>query len=568
MKSYSLITALAVLLIITLIAPSAFPIVPQKAYAQGVPTNEMPTSYITLQDTISAIRNTITSIATVAQQVNTYVLQPLAFVLSGQLLKYITSGAIAFVLGKSNGTGKAQFVVNLRGTMQTVGDVQALAFFSRLRSLNSPFAASITSSLTTNYLQNTSLAGFFAANQCTLARSSPNINSFLAGNWSQGGVKAWFALTTQNQNNPYMLYQASQAELSSVVSGVQSARMAELNWGQGYLSWCGNGANASSGDPCTNKDGSSGTIQTPGSVIKAALDKALGTDQDKLVQMGSVASEINGILGNIGTVMNTAGLAFSIGGGSSGTSGGLLGMMNTSGANRNSLFSQYQTPGYLGVTQSTVAQNASTLPISGSQMLNSISQYQSSWNTINAAANTASTSIAALASYCTTKADAARDLLRGTYAGNTTAESILTPFISASIAQASTTQTVFTNKIAPVFAQVAASSVIIATANAMVQRIQNEQNSTTDEGGTAYTDDMRTLQTMPPTTSDIAMVQIEAQTSGGAIASPTGSLAVSGGTTVDRMNLISANANSLKSSCDLPPDSVLNPPQETYNNGW
>ncbi|MCX6786378.1 MAG: hypothetical protein NTU85_00960 [Candidatus Kaiserbacteria bacterium] len=563
MKSHFSISALAILLTITLVAPSVFLIAPQQVRAQEAVEEIGPNLYTniktTLESTISAVKNTITAIAapviaaaTVAQQVNSYVLQPLAFALSGNLLKSITASVVGFVNGNTNGSGKAQFVTNLPGTLQTVGDTQALAFFARLKGLNSPFAASITSSLTTNYLQNTSMAGFFAANQCTLAKSSPNVNKFLAGDWSQGGVKEWFALTTQNQNNPYTLYQNSQNELASVVSGAQSTRITELNWGQGFESWCGGSSTSSSGDPCTNKDGSPGKIQTPGSIIKSSLDKALGTDQDKLVKMGSTASEINSILGNIGAVIKTAGLTFSVFGGG-GTSGGLLGIGNTSSSNRNSLFSQYQSSGFLGTTPSSVvAQNAATLPI-GSDMASRISQYQSAWNTISTAANTASTSAATLASYCSSQAVAAHDLLNVTYSGNASAGEILTPFISASNAQATASRTALTTEIKPVLDQIAAAFATIATANAMAQKVQSEQNSITDAAsGDIYAADMQTLQTMSPTGSDIASVLQDSQAFGTASANPSGSLTVSGGSLLDKMNLISANANSLKASCDIP----------------
>ena len=58
------------------------------------------------------------------------------------------------------------------------------------------------------------------------------VNAYLNGNWSQGGVGAWFALTTQIQNNPYTKYQSSQSQLSTIVGeggGAIPARLAELD---------------------------------------------------------------------------------------------------------------------------------------------------------------------------------------------------------------------------------------------------------------------------------------------------------------------------------------------------
>ena len=62
---------------------------------------------------------------------------------------------------------------------------------------------------------------------------------------------------------------------------------------------------------------------------------------------------------------------------------------------------------------------------------------------------------------------------------------------------------------------------------------------------------MQTLQTMPPTAEDVAALQQESQDFGGigAQENPAGSLTVSANpSVVDQMNLISANAQALKTS--------------------
>src|SRR3989344_3437476 len=220
---------LAIILTIMFVAPSAFLIAPQKSNAQyavvEVGTNLFQNTITAIKSTLSTVLEASTEAAVVAQYINTYVLQPLAFVMSGNLLKLVTASVIDFVIGKTNGTGAPQFVQDVNGMMQRVGDIQANAFFVQFgRNSNSPFASAISSSLRTNYLWNTSSAGFFAQNRNTMYRYSPNQNAFLSGDWSQGGIGAWFALTTQNQNNPYTFYQASQSHLASIVGGAQAAR--------------------------------------------------------------------------------------------------------------------------------------------------------------------------------------------------------------------------------------------------------------------------------------------------------------------------------------------------------
>jgi hypothetical protein len=176
-------------------------------------TTEVETTISAVENVLSGVLDITNTAANYANMINAYILQPLAFVLSGNLMKALTSSVIGFVIGKANGTGVPQFVVDIQRSMQTVADGRALAYLRQINQTNSPFSSSIRSALASNYLTKSSLAGFWAANMNTLSRSSPNVPAYLAGNWSQGGVAAWFALTTQTQNNPYTLYDNARSQL-------------------------------------------------------------------------------------------------------------------------------------------------------------------------------------------------------------------------------------------------------------------------------------------------------------------------------------------------------------------
>ncbi|MEK7767352.1 MAG: hypothetical protein AAB368_14065, partial [bacterium] len=204
----------------------------------------------------------------------------------------------------------------------------------------------------------------------------------------------------------------------------------------------------------------------------------------------------------------------------SSATGGLLGTGEPSGADPTSRLARFQSsPGNLGVTQSTILQNAAALPSSGADMTTSIAQYQSAWGTIRTAANAASTTLAELADFC---------------AKNGSPE-------NAAAARSAITVTV-----APVLVQADAAAVTAATASAMVQKVQSELTS----GESSYAlDDMQQLQTMAPTTRDVANVEQETQAFNMAAAIPAGSLNVAGGTLIDRMSLLSTNAAALKSAC-------------------
>ena len=568
MSKNPFVKTLAILLTITFVASSTFLIAPQKAHAT-LPVSNIPgitaDALSLIEETINEIANVAAEIELYADWINTYILQPVAFIKSGNLMKSLTAGVIKFVTGVTNGTGASQFVQNLQGNLQTFGDKQASAFLSQFKSnSNSPFAASIVSSLRKNYLQSTSLAGFFSANKCTLTESSSDVNGFLAGDWSKGGITAWFALTTQDQNNPYMLYQKSQSRLNSLVGSAQAARSAQLSWGQGFLSWCGAADSESSGsesndnvscstasdctsgyceydditgastckarngvnpgDPCTNSDGTSGTIKTPGSVIKASLDKVLGGNQDKLVQVGRMAKELGGVMNSIATVWNTVNFAKSILGGS-GSNDGLFGFgtsVMTSSSNSSAYDQASTTDVYTGVATDSALT---------SDMPSRIEKYKTAWDTIKASANTASTSVKSLIKTCTDNAAAA-----GASA----------TFKTAATAQVSAAQTVLNGAIATVFADFETASTTIKTANATVANIK-----ATLANGESASDDIQSLQTMSPTSSDLKTAMYDATVLSTATASPEGSLTVSGDSIADRMSLISTNAATLKTTvCD------------------
>lgn len=562
MSSRPLSTLLSVILAVAFIIPSAFFVAPQHARAFwgfgdvvfDVPT-ELKTAISAIQEVLVEAHSYTTMVAEYANYVNTYYLQPLAFVLSGNLMKSLTASVVGFVIGKANGTGIPQFVVDVRKSMQTVSDSQELALIKQINLTKSPFAYSIKTALNTDYLTKTSLAGFWKANMCTLSASSPNVPAYLAGDWSQGGVAAWFALTTQSQNNPYMLYAATQSQLANVVGAATGARATELNWGQGFMSWCGttaaadnqqgdasaayqkcmeaggtgdtcqaafekaggsmpSGQGVNPGDACTNSDGTPGTIQTPGTVIKTTLDKVLGGQQDEITRMGNVGPQINSILSDIATVMKTVNFASQILGGSS--SGGLLNAGQPSGQlsgitpTRNS--SGSFTSGYLGASNSQAEQTIASSSLTtafNSDATNKLNMYQSAWSTIGAAASSTKVSVLALINTCTANAAAA--------------DPSLTQFISASTAQASQGEEALTTEINPVIAQ--ANAAMVNTA---------------------------------PTSAEVTYAQQNVQSFGMATTSQNSvSLIVSATSLIDQMTVISANAQTLQNTvCTMPLSSI------------
>lgn len=639
----SFLRALTTSLLALVLVFSPLFIAPQRAHAIPVAVVEdiptwVNTGIIQIKSTLSYISQVTETAAMVALQVDAYVLQPLAFVLSGNLLKIITQGVINFVIGKANGTGVPQFVADIQASMQLISDQQTLTYLNEyMRSSRSPYAGSIVAELRRDYLNKTSLAGFWAQNMDTLRRTSPNPLGYLRGNWLQGGVTTWMALTTQQQNNPYWLIQSSQSALASLigpgVSGVTAARALDIRNGQGFVSWCGeadgdlgaftttpqaidstarieqaadeaynatyqeaydaglpqqeilgratvaaeiarntamnesraqNQMNGQSpvlgvnpGDPCTLDNGKTGTIKTPGSVILAGLNKALGGQQDSVVRMGNVGPEINTILGNMATVIRTVDFAAKILGGPG--SGGLFGVDDSTRTNARSLLRQYaDAQGNLGVTNASVLQNAARLPSAGPEMLDRASHYETSMNTIRAAATTASTSVSALIEYCVSQQQLASSTLA---TGNLMDQATLQNYMQRSSDQIQAAQNTLTTVLAPIFARTDAAFADIAAARAMVERVQVGLNAaTTDQTAAQSVSDMNTLRTMSPTPNDVADAQQDATafSASTASANPQGSLNVTGRYLMDKLHLISTNATALQASCTVP-NSVVSP---------
>jgi hypothetical protein len=666
MNKNSFFVPIALVLMTAFVVPSVLFFIPVRAHAQlGVPTVEVnplivaPTGTTAVKTTLSAILegltqvNTfLTQIATYAQWVNTFVLQPLAFILSGNLMKALTAGVLNFVIGKANGTGIPQFAVNVQKSLQTLADAKNRAFISQVGLSGSPFSSSIAGALNTNYLTRSSLAGFWRANLNTLRASAPgipataNIPAYLSGNWLAGGIGAWFALTTQPQNNPYMFYQTAQSQLESVIGsgsgGATGSRLAELSWGSGFMSWCSasddatksanvantalqaceancssssnpvscftkcerdnpsaagtNGVNV--GDACTKSDGTAGTVQTPGSTIKATLDKVLGGQQDKLVMMGNIGSQINGILSAVGTIMNTVNLAQNILGG--GSSGGLL--------NSGPQIAAYSptrdesgnfTSGYFGATNAQInadaaaataaaqaAAAASAATASSTGALESAKQtigaldmtaratlYKTSWGTIGAAAGTAQTDVTSLQTFCsaaaTTAALALIDPTPGGFADSgyaypygTDPATVHSVFVDAARAQAVSAQDMIASFIAPILTQAANAPQVADAAIAMDAKVQSELAS----GSASYAADLQTLKSMSPTVNETAQAQQDSQVIGIATANPTGSLSIvpnsstNYASVVSNLNLLSANSKTLQTT-------VCNPNSSLYGGG-
>lgn len=611
MKTYPLKKITVVIFISLLIAPTTFLAVPQRALGFGfggagggataIVSDTSRTSLLTsAKSAITAGATISAKAATIAMEVNQYALQPLAFVLSGNLLKSMTSGILKFINGKTNGTGRPQFIQNLQGYLKGTGDTQALAFTSQFnKNSNSPYAGQISTSLRDNYLKNSTTRGFFAKNENTMAQKSSDPKDFINNsNFGAGGWGAWLSLTTNCQNDPYCLQYRAQRQQSALVRSKTTAELNKLSWGRGFLSWCGGSAstetkttkgssstkdtngssetkttkgssetkdtkkNASTtkdtkaGDPCTKSDGSSGTILTPGSVIENGLHSITNANIFKSTQQGNMGPNVNTILKNTVTTLATIHVATGILGGDS--NGGLTGLTQpTAGGGKSALDTYAGSAGYMGTTYSSTVKNSSSFLPTSKDMLARIKKYSAAWTTINSSANSASKTLQNLSSTCLAQKKAADTAIKNdtatAIAENTDATAVNTAntLIAETAAKfAQDANTALANDVTPVNKQASAAFEAISKAENRIQKIKSE--SKTGRNASTYARDVYSLTTMPPTDEDVANAQQEARSLDRASANPNGSLNVSGGSIVDRMNLFTQNTQSKLSTCTAP----------------
>lgn len=577
----------AIIIVFSFAIPASIFISPKPVQASGATVVVADVSWTSIMSTFAniatkaktaliAANSVLSTAAEYALWLDTYVLKPLVFAESGNLLKSVTAGIIKFINGK-NGKGVAMFVTSLSNFKRGTRDNQALRFANKFgNQSNSPFADSIRKSLLSNYAQNSSMDGFLKTLSCSLGKNTP---AFVGGNFGKGGWSTWLSLTTKCENDPYCLVYKAQSKMSNTVADATASALNKLSWGNGFLSWCGKTSDSvkkdsakkqtvsvkyktsqksiggnykynskignSAGDPCTNKDGTPGTIKTPGSVIKDQLHKILGTNVDKWAMTG----EINKMLGSISTIMKTVQLSKEVIAGANGA-GGLLGLSSPS-SNGSSWVDQYaNSSGYFGQTtnkvlQASVASNSSVTDL----FKKNISKYSSYWNTILSNANTASTTLNKLISLnfaLPTSTSTNSSILPSSGLYNTGYLSALVNTCNANKASATSA---LKKQVAPVLAKETTVAETITNANALLEKIKIASNGTTSADANAYTSDLLSVSKTPPTSEDVNTVQGDATVLHGASDNPTGSLSISSGTLVDRLILINKNASAMISKC-------------------
>lgn len=293
-----------------------------------------------------------------------FVLDMAATLLAKQILHQLTISVINWI--NTGFEGSPSFLSNPGAFFLDAADQVTGAFLATngpLSALCSPFAIDIRLSLA---LTQTSLST--QRYTCTVGRiieaqkngpdiivngkvvrsSNSSMNGFLKGDFNQGGWPAFIALTTEPQNNPYGAFLSAEGDLSARINARQNVIRADLQLGQGFMSWqdckdipggtidpedpdqvaqadalSGNGRSTSVRTK-NNKDGTQTyqtcETQTPGSVIAGTLQTNLNVPVVELELANDINAVINKLMTKMISTMLNSGLKSLSGGSGSGTS--------------------------------------------------------------------------------------------------------------------------------------------------------------------------------------------------------------------------------------------------------
>ncbi len=327
---------------------------------------------------INGIKIVAGNILTASLVTKEYALDPIAWIIAKSTLRSITSDLVTNIAEhhiNQNGTSGPGFVTNLKKYIGQTGDFAENRFVTGAgtgSSYSQSYNRTIANAVNTTYTKNTA-SNYWSAHTETLSNTVPNTHAFLNGDFGAGGWNGWKAINANSNNNPYYAYEGANNALNTSVSNAQTNKVVEANWAQGFLSKTN-----------CNSDGTSCSIQTPGSVIKAQLDKALGSGISSLVS----ADEISEIIGNLAQNL----VSKAIGGGSG---GGLLGIASLSQGGSSSYISQYKN----GTPTGSLSQINTSLQNAINRKESNIHQYISNLQKILSSESRAENALRSLINY-------------------------------------------------------------------------------------------------------------------------------------------------------------------------
>jgi hypothetical protein len=186
----------------------------------------------------------------------------------------------------------------LQGFVLDVADRVAGEYLDQLGGplsfLCDPFSLDIRIALATYYAS--AREGNTSQSSCTLTGALANLESFVAGDFAQGGWESWLAVTSKPEvYTPYGSYLRAESELEIKINDTVISEKSILDFGNGFLS----------SKICTPVASNTGiakencVISTPGQVISEALTFQLSTGPRTLIEADEINEIISALMGQL-----------------------------------------------------------------------------------------------------------------------------------------------------------------------------------------------------------------------------------------------------------------------------
>lgn len=246
---------------------------------------------------VTGLSNAAANIASLTKET---VLDGIGWAIAKQIVSSMIRSLINWV--NSGFQGSPAFVQDLKQHLLSIIDEAAGNFIQSLGGIGeficSPFRLDVQAALSINYAKSRSgMPSGPTEGMCTLSGIQSNIENFLSG--TVESMDQWIQVTSNPQNTPLGAYLEAEARMNVALRNAAGEEVQLLDFNQGFLS--NKICEAINGKP--SEKGKNCRITTPGQVISAQLNKALGAGQDALIE----ADEINELVAALlNQLVNTA----------------------------------------------------------------------------------------------------------------------------------------------------------------------------------------------------------------------------------------------------------------------
>lgn len=247
------------------------------------PYNTVVNAFSWVENAVTAAASSVTASATQSLAIKELVLDDIAFSIAKMMLNEIRKSTIRWI--NSGFDGSPAFVTDLEGFLSDTADKIAgeIIYGSDLDFLCSPFELDIRIALDAAFPSAPSVRDEV---QCRFSDVVTNVEDFLAGDLSQGGLAGWFELTVIPNNNFYGAYASAEAAIRGRQADGRERELAMLSWGNGFRSRTDCFSFSEDGE-CLFEG-----ITMPGRAISEALTFELSTGSRALIE----ADEINEVV--------------------------------------------------------------------------------------------------------------------------------------------------------------------------------------------------------------------------------------------------------------------------------